>query len=64
MFYEETTSTLLCGDLFTAQANSPALTEQEIVSSALAAEDVFRDLPDTLYRPDDPLTRRPAARKA
>jgi hypothetical protein len=38
----ETTSTLLCGDVFTAQANSPALTEQEIVSSALAAEDVFR----------------------
>src|SRR5258708_27424264 len=42
LFYEETTSTLLCGDLFTALGNSPALTEQEIVSSALAAEDVFR----------------------
>ncbi len=42
LFYEETTSTLLCGDLFTALGNSPALTDQEIVSSALAAEDVFR----------------------
>lgn len=42
LFYEETTSTLLCGDLFTAIGNSPALTEQEITSPALAAEDVFR----------------------
>jgi len=32
LFYEETTSTLLCGDLFTALGNSPAL----------SAEDVFR----------------------
>ncbi|MGH3292961.1 MAG: hypothetical protein ACRDP7_14240 [Trebonia sp.] len=42
LFYEETTSTLLCGDLFTAIGNSPALTEQEIISPALSAEDVFR----------------------
>jgi flavorubredoxin len=42
LFYEETTSTLLCGDLFTALGNSPALTEQEITGPALAAEDVFR----------------------
>jgi len=42
LFYEETTSTLLCGDLFTALGNSPALTEQEIISPALSAEDVFR----------------------
>ena len=42
LFYEETTSTLLCGDLFTAIGNSPALTEHEITGPALAAEDVFR----------------------
>ncbi len=41
VFYEEETSTLLCGDLFTAIGNSPALTEHEITGPALAAEDVF-----------------------
>ncbi len=41
VLYEETTSTLLCGDLFTALGASPALTGQEIISPALAAEDVF-----------------------
>ena len=41
VLYEQTTSTLLCGDLFTALGESPALTEQEITSAALAAEDVF-----------------------
>jgi flavorubredoxin len=41
LMYEETTGTLLCGDLFTAIGDSPALTETEIVSPALAAEDVF-----------------------
>ncbi|MFI9202345.1 MBL fold metallo-hydrolase [Streptomyces sp. NPDC053048] len=41
LLYEETTGTLLCGDLFTAIGDSPALTEQEIVGPALAAEDVF-----------------------
>jgi hypothetical protein len=41
VLYEQTTSTLLCGDLSTALGESPALTEQEITSSALAAEDVF-----------------------
>jgi flavorubredoxin len=42
VFFEETTSTLLCGDLFTAIGSSPALTEHEITGPALAAEDVFR----------------------
>jgi flavorubredoxin len=41
LFYEESTSTLLCGDLFTAIGASPALTEQEIVGPALHAEDQF-----------------------
>ncbi len=39
--YEETTGTLLCGDLFTAVGAGPAITEQEITGPALAAEDLF-----------------------
>jgi flavorubredoxin len=41
LFFEETTQTLLCGDLFTAMGDAPALTEQEITGPALAAEDAF-----------------------
>lgn len=41
LFYEESTSTLLCGDLFTATGSSEALTEHEITGPALAAEDLF-----------------------
>lgn len=41
VLFEETTSTLLCGDLFTALGESPASTEQEITGAALEAEDVF-----------------------
>jgi flavorubredoxin len=41
LMLEETTGTLLCGDLFTAVGHSPALTEQEITGPALHAEDVF-----------------------
>jgi flavorubredoxin len=41
VYFEETTATLLCGDLFTAVGKSPALTEHEITGPALAAEDVF-----------------------
>lgn len=40
LLFEETTGTLLCGDLFTAMGPSPALTEQEIVGPALQAEDL------------------------
>ncbi|WP_171167367.1 MBL fold metallo-hydrolase [Streptomyces sp. I05A-00742] len=41
LLYEETTGTLLCGDLFTGLGDAPALTERDIVSPALAAEDAF-----------------------
>ncbi|GAA2686516.1 hypothetical protein GCM10010412_074080 [Nonomuraea recticatena] len=41
LFFEETTGTLLCGDLFTSMGESPAVTDVEIVSPALAAEDTF-----------------------
>jgi hypothetical protein len=42
VFFEETTSTLLCGDLFTHLGNGPALTEGDIVEPAAAAEEIFR----------------------
>ncbi|SEO61070.1 MBL fold metallo-hydrolase [Trujillonella endophytica] len=40
--FEETTGTLLCGDLFTALGASPDLTEADVVGPAAQAEDVFR----------------------
>jgi len=42
VLYEETTGTLLCGDLFTHIGNGPAVTSADIVGPAVAAEDVFR----------------------
>ena len=41
VMFEESTGTLLCGDLFTQLGNGPALTEGDIVSPAIAAEDLF-----------------------
>ncbi len=42
VLFEETTATLLCGDLFTQLGNGPALTEEDIVGPAIAAEDLFQ----------------------
>jgi flavorubredoxin len=42
LMFEETTGTLLCGDLFTALGEGPALTEHEITGPALKTEDIFR----------------------
>lgn len=42
VLYEETTRTLLCGDLFTHLGDGPALTEGDIVGPASQAEDMFR----------------------
>jgi flavorubredoxin len=42
VLYEETTSTLLCGDLFTQLGDGPALTEGDIVGPAIVAEDIFK----------------------
>ncbi len=42
VLYEETTATLLCGDLFTQAGNGPALTTGDIVEPALVAESMFR----------------------
>ena len=41
LLYEETTNTLLCGDLFTQLGDGPAVTSDDIVGPAAQAEDVF-----------------------
>jgi hypothetical protein len=42
VMYEESTGTMLCGDLFTQLGDGPALTEGDIVGPAIAAEDLFQ----------------------
>jgi flavorubredoxin len=42
VLFEETTRTLLCGDLFTRLGDGPAVTDDDIVGPALEAEDLFR----------------------
>jgi flavorubredoxin len=42
VMFEESTGTLLCGDLFTQTGNATALTAGDIVGPAIAAEDMFR----------------------
>lgn len=41
VLYEETTGTLLCGDLFSQLGNGPALTTGDVVGPAIAGEDLF-----------------------
>ena len=54
LWFDETTSTLLAGDLFTHIGQCPALTESDCVAPALAAEEIFHatglttNLPQTL----------------
>jgi len=42
VLFEESTRTLLTGDLFTQLGKGPALTEGDIVGPAIAAEDLFK----------------------
>ena len=42
VLYEETTGTLLCGDLFTHLGDGPSTTDHDIVEPAGQAEDMFR----------------------
>ena len=42
VLYEESTRTLMCGDLFTQLGDGPALTEGDIVGPAIAGEDLFK----------------------
>jgi flavorubredoxin len=41
VLYDETTRTLLCGDLFTHGGQYPAATDGDIMGPTIAAEDVF-----------------------
>jgi flavorubredoxin len=41
VLFEETTQTLLCGDLFTQLGDGPALTETDILGPSQQAEDLF-----------------------
>ena len=41
VLFEETTSTLLCGDLFTHLGDGPAVTDGDIVGPAAEGEDLF-----------------------
>ena len=42
VLFEETTGTLMCGDLFTQLGDGPALTSGDIVGPAIAGEDIFQ----------------------
>ncbi len=55
VLYEETTGTLLCGDLFAHFGDGPALTEDDIVGPADVAEDAFGS---TSLAPSTPATIR------
>jgi flavorubredoxin len=41
VLFEETTGTLLCGDLFTHLGDGPALTSNDVLDAAAVAEDAF-----------------------
>jgi flavorubredoxin len=41
VFFEETTNTLLCGDLFTHPGKGPAVTEADVIGPAMDAEAMF-----------------------
>src|SRR5262249_26486654 len=55
VLYDETTGTLLCGDLFTHLGGGPALTTDDVVEPAMAAEDLFHA---TCLAPDTPSALR------
>jgi flavorubredoxin len=59
IFLEETTGTLLCGDLFTQVGDGPALTGADIIGPAIAAEDMFHA--SSLHPDSGALLRRLAA---
>ena len=42
VLYEESTRTLLCGDLFTQLGDGPPLIDGDVVGPAIAAEDLFK----------------------
>jgi len=61
VLFEETTKTLLCGDLFTHVGGGAALTDSEILGPAIAAEEMFQA---TALAPSTPQTLRRLAELA
>ena len=61
VMFEETTQTLLCGDLFTRIGSSPAVSGEDPVPPAFAAEDMFKAT--ALTTQTAPTIRRLAALK-
>ncbi len=59
--YEESTRTLMCGDLFTQLGDGPALTQGDVVGPAIMAEDLFKY---SALNPDMSATIRGLARLA
>lgn len=59
VLFEESTGTLLCGDLFTHLGDGPPLTSDDLVAPAEQAEDVFRA---TCLTPSTGLTLRRLAK--
>lgn len=55
MLFEQESRTLFCGDLVTQLGNGPAITDQDLVEAACAAEDLFRQ---TSLGPAVPATYR------
>lgn len=55
VLFEETTGTLLCGDLFTQVGAGPAFTTDDVVEAAVAAEGIFHA---TCLAPSTPQTLR------
>jgi flavorubredoxin len=55
MFFEEETGTLFCGDLLTQLGNGPAITTDDLLDRAIAAEDAFHQ---TSLGPAVPATYR------
>lgn len=53
VLFEETTATLMCGDLFTQLGDGPALTATDVVGPAAVAEDLFAY---SCLAPNTPLT--------
>jgi flavorubredoxin len=43
LLYEETTGTLLCGDLFTRMGDTPGLVDDDILTPAIEASTIFHD---------------------
>ncbi len=56
MFFEQETGTLFCGDLLTQLGNGPAVTSDDILDAAIAAEEAFHQtslgpaVPETFRR--------------